>query len=120
MPIIGNPEHYLVNLLNNRLFNLDFEKDTQAQIEKVLKNDGISYSREHRLSNRDQPDFMIGDIAIEVKIKGSPSDILRQCKRYCAYPEVKSIILMTNKALGFPKQLIGKDCYVIDMGKAWL
>ena len=124
MPLTGNPEHYLVNLLSKMIFPLSVEKDTQREIENCLLRDKIAFDREvflPGLSKSEKPDFVIGDgIVIEVKIKGTKADIYRQCERYCRHPRVTSLILMTNKAMGFPEEIFGKPCYVIDMSKAWL
>ena len=118
--IIGNPEHYLVNFLKNKTFNLSNEKLTQGQIEKELTLDRIVFYREKRLSETDKPDFMIGDIAIEVKLKGSAAEIFRQCERYCSYSEVRVLILMCSRPMGIKGEINGKPIYLIDMGKSWL
>ena len=114
----------LIAHLRARQYPLHSEKVLQAEIEKSLKADGFVFSREHRLSDRDIPDFFldgeIGGIAIEIKIKGSKREIFDQCTRYCAHPEVSSLILLTGVATGFPEEINGKSCYVVSLGRAWL
>lgn len=119
--VIGNPVHFIVNLLKSRMFNLQVEKDAQRQIEAVLISGKIDYEREPHLSSKDIPDFRVLDgIFIEVKIKGNAKAIFDQCERYSKHEKVQTIILMTNRAMGFPEQINGKPCYFINMGEAWL
>lgn len=106
-------------LLQNR-FPLTKEKETQAAIEKVFLNNGISYEREYLLDKENIPDFFINGIAIEVKIKGNAKKIYKQCERYCQFSEVKILILVTNRSMGFPKEINSKPCYFLNLGKAWL
>lgn len=109
----------ILSVLQNR-FPLEVEKETQAAIEQKFKESGIEYSREHKLDQSSIPDFFINGIAIEIKIKGNAKSIYKQCERYCQFEEVKSLILVTNRSMGFPKEINGKPCYFINLGKAWL
>lgn len=109
----------IISVLQNR-FPLEVEKETQAAIEQKFKDNGIEYSREHKLDQNNIPDFFIDGIAIEIKIKGNAKSIYKQCERYCQFQEVKSLILVTNRSMGFPKEINGKPCYFINLGKAWL
>ncbi len=60
----------IISVLQNR-FPLEVEKETQAAIEQKFKDNGIEYSREHKLDQNNIPDFFIDGIAIEIKIKGN-------------------------------------------------
>lgn len=110
----------LMNLLGRFRFDLSSEEDLKKQMASALLSNGIDFKREFSLSKSDRPDFMVGSIAIEVKIKGRPKDIYRQCERYCKYDGVSDLLLVTNKAIGFPQSLNGKPSYVLKLGKAWL
>jgi len=102
-------------------FPLNNEKVLQASIEKRLKSRFIGYQREYELDEKNIPDFLIaGCVAVEVKIKGNAQLIYRQCWRYCQFDQVKSLILITNRSMGFPKEINGKPCYLLNLGKAWL
>lgn len=114
---MNKPE--ILKILQKR-FPLDNEKDTQAAIEQALIVAKIPYSREHILDKDNIPDFFIDGIAIEIKIKGSIRKIFKQCQRYCTFEEVKELILLTNRSMGFPETINGKPCYVINLGRAWL
>ncbi len=106
-------------LCHNRLCLTD-EKQTQVEIEAILKEAGIQYEKEYRLDKSSIPDFFINGIAIEIKIKGTSKQIYRQCERYCKFEQVKELILVTNKSMGFPTEINNKPCYILNLGKAWL
>lgn len=110
----------ITSLLRRYRFDLSNEKALQLEIENVLKENNISYLREHRLSKEDIPDFMINDLCIEVKIKGSKKSIFKQIERYSKYNEVTQIILITNKSLGMPLCINNKATSLINLGRAWL
>lgn len=110
----------IVKILSSNRFPLEKEKETQEVIEKKFLENGIKYSREHRLDDNNIPDFFINGVAIEVKIKGNAKSIYKQCERYCQFDDVKKLILVTNRSMGFPTEINGKPCYFINLGKAWL
>lgn len=76
--------------------------------------------REVKLGNGDVVDFMVGDIAVEVKIRGSRAAIFRQVKRYCAHERVSVLVLATRVTMGLPPTVNGKPCFVASLGRAWL
>jgi predicted AAA+ superfamily ATPase len=110
----------LMNALSSRRFSLENEKELQRQIFEAL-DPIVSIEREARLDDRSIIDFLTDDgIGIEVKIKGSAREILRQCERYAKLDQVKSLIIVTNRSMGFPASLNGKPCWVVNLGRAWL
>lgn len=110
----------LIKVISSSRFSVDNEKNTQAEIERKIIESGIPYKREHHLDAINIPDFFIDGIAVEVKIKGTAKTIYRQCERYCKFDEVEKLVLVTNRSMGFPKEINGKPCYVINLGRAWL
>lgn len=111
----------IVLILKKYRFNLSDEKLLQAELEEILlRNYGERMFREKRLDKKNIIDFLIDGIGIEVKIGGSKKAIYQQCVRYCSFEEVKSLILVTNVAIGFPKEINKKDCFVLKLGQAWL
>lgn len=85
----------LTALTSHRIVGMS-ELDAQNGIENALAAAGIEYSREHRLSDRDRIDFLVGTVGIEVKIKGSRSALIRQLGRYARSDEVDSLILASS------------------------
>ena len=117
----------IFQLLKKNPLELQDEKVLQTQMAALFTKNGISYRREFSLNQRNTIDFMIddpqlhpGSIGVEVKIKGSKKAIYRQCERYCAFPEISALILVTNKSIGFPESLEQKPCFVANLGVAWL
>src|SRR6476660_8452690 len=97
----------IITALNSTRFSLTNEKETQAQIEKVLKQLlSCAVEREVHLTSADIVDFMIDDkIAIEVKLRGTKKAIYAQLKRYAQSKKVYSIILVSGVTLGLPKEI---------------
>ncbi|MDD4970829.1 MAG: hypothetical protein PHT07_15485 [Paludibacter sp.] len=110
----------ILKLLTGAKFPLTNEKVLQRAIEIRFKNNFLGHHREYELDQHNIVDFFINGVAMEVKIKAGAKEIYRQCERYCQFDEVKSLLLVTNRAMGFPKQINGRPCYVLNLGKAWL
>lgn len=101
----------------------DRETDLQAAIAKVFDERKIPFVREFRLGDDLKIDFMVPEgIGIEIKIKGSPSDVARQLLGYANRPEVKCLILVTGKSsLGrLPEELLGKKLYIVALWRNFL
>lgn len=110
----------IIKLLSPVRLPVQDEKETQSAIENVLLSNSVNFEREYKLDGKNIPDFFIDGIAIEVKIKGSARPIYKQCERYCQFENVKELLLITNRSMGFPKEINGKPCYILNIGKAWL
>ncbi len=80
---------------------------------------GIAYEREVVLSDDSRIDFLIGNLGIEVKIKGSKKAIYYQCERYCKFDRISELVLLTNVPMVFDSHILGKPFHIIQMGKAW-
>lgn len=107
-------------ILSRHRFDVSTETVLQEQIAAAFTAAGIEFQREKVLSAQDRIDFMVGTLGIEVKIKGSPSAIYRQCNRYCALPEISELLLVTGRAMGLPGEIEGKPCYLLNLGRSWL
>lgn len=96
------------------------EKVTQAAIANALELAGVSFEREVRLSDADIVDFMVGNIAIEVKIKGAKAAIYRQLERYAEHDNVSSILLVTSRSMHLPALINGKPTLVASLSRGWM
>lgn len=76
--------------------------------------------REVRLDADSIIDFMVGPVGIESKLRGGKMDIFRQLERYAAFPEIEALILVTNTAMGLPKEIGGKPTFYLSLGAGWL
>jgi hypothetical protein len=112
----------LVKILKGQPFPLHNEKATQAAIEQVFIKEGINFSREHRLSAKGIPDFLVDDIVVEVKIKGNRKQIFDQCMRYYEHVHVNGLILITGRVIGDFTSLVpaNKQLRIINISQAWL
>jgi hypothetical protein len=111
----------IVRVLGALRVELSHEKSTQAQIADGLTQAGIAFEREHRLSDRDVVDFLIGGTAVEVKLRRArPAEIFKQLRRYARHDRVSALVLATNRPMGLPGAIEGKPAYYVSLGRAWL
>jgi hypothetical protein len=104
-------------------FTYDNEIELQNAIASALSSRDIPFEREHRLGDNLKIDFMIpAGIGVEVKIKGSPSEVARQLLSYANRSELSCIVLVTGRsALGrLPDTLLGKKLYVVPLWRSFL
>jgi len=74
--------------LKRARYRFSTEAILQASIAGVLDVGGFVFEREARLSDKERVDFMIGDVAVEVKIKGAFIAVVEQLGRYAAVERV--------------------------------
>lgn len=111
----------IVSLVKTHRLPLNKEKELQSELAKLLTGKGYEFSREHRLSAKDIPDFMVGGIMIECKMRGqNKREIYRQLCRYAEHDEVKEIVLVTNVAMGLPEEINGKPAYYANLSASWI
>lgn len=116
----GSMAERIVVALRRHRFHLVDEKRLQAEIAAVLDGEALAHEREVKLASGSVIDFLVGDVGLEVKIKGGKKSIYRQCERYCGFDQVKTLVLATNRSMGVPPAIGGKPVYVVSLGKAWL
>lgn len=102
----------IIALVHGLRVPLTNEKDTQAALEIVFKEAGYPVRREVHLNEHDIVDFMIGNIAIELKLKGQRTAIYSQLERYTQHKEVEQIILLTSRCMALPSHINGKPALV--------
>lgn len=108
----------IIHVLQTRRFNLHDEIELQKEMRDAMA--AFSPVQSYPLDKTSLIDFFIDGIGIEVKIKGSRKKIYDQCKRYCRFQQINSLILVTNRSMGFPPEINGKPCYIVHLGKSWL
>lgn len=116
-----------------RRFSYTSEAELQAAIGNALNDELIANVPEHKLRAADRIDFFIPwsianpsesrGVGIEVKIAGSPSELLRQLMRYAECPQIEALIVFTDKlrlARAIPETLNAKRITVICCAEAAL
>ena len=110
----------IVTFIHRRRLPLTNEKELQAKIAAELTAAGVPYEREVKLADGDVIDFMIGDVGLEVKIKGQRRAIYRQCERYAKSDRVKVLVLAASASMGLPETIGGKDVYFASLSRGWM
>lgn len=111
----------IVAALVRRSFRFQTEDEFQAAIAQALEEDGIAFERERRLDIASRIDFLVDDVGVEVKIKGSPAQLLRQLFRYSLRPEIAQLLLVTSKRTfeSLPLTINGKRLDVLTISRAF-
>ena len=108
------------NIIERHRLPLTDEKVTQAAIANALELAGVTFEREVRLSEADIVDFMVGSIAVEVKIKGAKAGIYRQMERYAQHERVTAILLVSSRSMHLPALINGKPTLVASLSRGWM
>lgn len=111
----------LIQVLSSHKFTAAMnEKELQQEIEAVLRGRGYDVVREARISEREVVDFLVGAVAVEIKVRGSAMAHFRQVNSYLKCDSVQGLILMTWRRQCLPSQINGKPVSVICMADSWL
>ena len=96
------------------------EYDLHALVAETLETHGIPCVHEYRLGPRCRIDFLCGQTGIEIK-RGHPvrGKVMEQLRRYTAFSQISSIVLLTERPITAPKQCNGKPVIVISLYKLW-
>ena len=107
---------YVADLLMAHRFHFTCEDELQRGIEHVLRECEVPFEREPPLTRTERPDFLVdGAIAVEIKIQGSPTQVLRQLSRYAGIATIEAILLVTtrNSHRSLPTVLHGKPIQTV-------
>lgn len=116
---------FIIKSIHDKLkiyqWNLYDEKTLQEQLYDTILKD-LGFVREYRLDSRSIIDFYNNDekIGIEIKVKGQVTSIFRQCRRYCKYDDIKTLVLITPMAMNIPKEIENKKSFILRIGSSWL
>lgn len=112
----------IAGLLSSFRFRFSEEKDLQEGIEKALAGAGIPFEREVHLDAGDIVDFMVGGVAVEVKIDGSLSALTRQVARYARHERVAEILVVSsrNRLVNLPASIGAKPLHTLSLAGGML
>lgn len=90
------------------------EAALQLALEQLFSGLGLEFTREHVLSPIDRLDFFVAGVAVEAKIKGSLTDLMRQLHRYAQHESVRELLVVTPaiRLSRLPRELNGKPVSV--------
>lgn len=110
----------ITTLLRSLRCDLSDEKRTQEDIAFALTANGMAFTREASLSSHERVDFLIGGLALEIKLRSAKMGVYRQLQRYAKHEAVKAVMLASNMAMGLPAEIEGKPAYFVSLGAAWI
>lgn len=113
----------VLSSIRSHRFLYDNEIQLQDGLAECFTKAGIAFEREARLSPANKIDFMLPEgVGLEVKIKGSPTEVARQLLAYVGEAQVLELILVTGRAvLGrLPDELLGKRIHVVPLWRSFL
>ena len=101
----------LAELLSRYVHRGADEYAIHASIARVLTHHHVPFSQEFRLSSHDVVDFLVdGQVALEVKVAGQRTAVMRQLQRYARHDHVEGVLLATTSYRlrgGLPTSLHG-------------
>lgn len=93
------------------------ERVLAEDVRRALETAGILFTGEADLETG-RVDLRISSMAVELKVRGSPSSVLRQLVRYGGDPTVDLVVLVTTSrkiASQMPTTIDGKPLHVIHL-----
>jgi hypothetical protein len=96
------------------------ERASQDAVERILRGAGIDHVREYDLGRaHGRIDFYLPAalIGLELKVDGSPAEVMRQLQRYAQSPEIGHLLLLTGRSrlTSVPRALHGKPIRVVSL-----
>lgn len=95
------------------------EEVLQSTVRAMLFAEGIAYEEQVKLPGTlGRLDFLVGRVALELKVKGSLADLLRQLDRYAQSDRIDALVVVTTRRTlaRLPAELRGKPVRVFVVG----
>ena len=114
-----SPATQVLAALHAYRFRFGTEADLQQAIAGAFSRERLRFTQQVRLGPGDVIDFVVElEVGVELKVKGSQPEILRQLSRYTQAPSLTAVVLVTRKlqhARAFPTRLGGKPVHVVTL-----
>lgn len=111
----------VVELLRQYSYPASSERQMHEGVAQILRENGIPFEREKRLTPEDRIEFYLPDqqMGIECKIEGGSHAVLRQLMRYAKCDIVRELVLLTSrmKHRRVPATLPGKPLHLVYGGR---
>jgi hypothetical protein len=103
--------------LRTHRFRFVDERELQIGIDQVLRSAGLEVTREASLGAAGTIDFLVGDVGVEIKVRGTRADVTRQVHRYLQSASLRSLVLVTTRATlrGLPEAISQKPVHVVHL-----
>lgn len=91
------------------------ECELQDALETLIRSSFSEVTREAKLGETDRVDFLVGNVAVEVKVDGRTMQVARQLRRYMESDRIQALVLVTTRAKhkALPQTLGGKPLVVV-------
>lgn len=111
----------VLNAVRSHRYHCTNEDELQQGLHVALLAAGLPSRREVRLHDScgaalGRVDILVGDVAVEVKVKGQPDAVARQLARYGRSPWVHHLVLVTTSARHSAITLPGMVVHVVVVG----
>jgi hypothetical protein len=115
----------LISLIREHRYAIGSEIEFQNGMARVLESNALSVEREKDLGKEyGRIDFYLpgANIGIELKVKGGPSEVIRQVHRYAQCPAINALILVTGRArlASLPDTINGKQIVKVTLWEGLL
>ncbi len=99
--------------LRTHRFRFAGERELQAGIDQVLRAAGLNVTREASLGDAGTIDFLIEDLGVEIKVRGTRADVTRQVHRYLQHASIRGVLLVTTRSelARLPPTISGKPVF---------
>lgn len=87
--------HQVMDVLRSTRFLWATEDELQRGVAEAFAAAGLGFVREARLDSHSRPDFLVGRVAVEVKVAGAQGAVYRQLARYARSDQVDAVVLVT-------------------------
>jgi hypothetical protein len=110
----------LRRIVERRLHFTGTELELQNELDWILVGLEIPMKREVCLTAKDRVDFLVGRVAVELKVDSARNAVLRQLLRYAQSERVDEILLVTTRYshCNMPHEVSGKPIVVALIGSA--
>jgi hypothetical protein len=100
-------------VLRTHRFRFAGERELQAGIDQVLRAAGLNVTREAALGDAGTIDFLIDDLGLEIKVRGTRADVTRQIHRYLQHDAIRGVMVVTTRAelARLPSTISGKPVF---------
>jgi len=120
--LIQSQVTHVASILQRRRLPLTREAWLQTCILQALQDAEVPAVAEVKLGPGNRIDFVAYEkIGIEVKVGTySAAEVARQLRRYCEFPQLEAIVLVSSKTFDFRRVDFAKPVVTVSLAGAWL